>query len=609
MNFWKSFGASMLAWVVGVVGIFIFAIGSLVSALLDMNVESEGVKQESVLYINIGENIVDAPMASPLGGIDPMSMSVSEPLTLLNVLTAIERAATDENIKGICIYADGTGVVSTANIEEIRYALNRFKASGKFIVAYDYNYSQSDYYLASVANEVVINPEGTLDWYCMATTNIFIKGMLDKLGVSVEVFRPTGCKFKSAVEPFILTKMSEADRKQCQELVDSIWQSIAEDVAQSRNLSIEQVMEYARNIAASLPEDALKCGMVDVVAQEDYLAEAFDRYGVERNERGEHNKITLQKYASALANPHLKTSVGNSEVLAYESASLIGIIYAEGQIVDGYQFEDGSVYGSRLAAEIREARLNDVIKAVVVRVNSPGGSAIASELAWREMVLLQQVKPVVISMGEQAASGGYYISAPADYIYADKSTLTGSIGVFGMIPNIKNLLNYRLGITVDGVQTSPAAIAPNILTPMSEIQRKHLAKSVDRIYDTFTSHVAEGRNLDIKEVLKIAEGRVWSGTTASKIGLVDAIGGINEAVGKAMELADIKANYKLCEFVAPLSPFEEWLSSMTMVYAKQWGLNSDIYGEEIRSIINEMPEIFQQSGVQTRVAGDLKLKF
>ena len=609
MNFWKSFGASMLAWVVGVVGIFIFAIGSLVSALLDMNVEGEGVKQESVLYINIGENIVDAPMASPLGGIDPMSMSVSEPLTLLNVLTAIERAATDENIKGICIYADGTGVVSTANIEEIRYALNRFKASGKFIVAYDYNYSQSDYYLASVANEVVINPEGTLDWYGVATTNIFLKGMLDKLGISVEVFRPTGCKFKSAVEPFILTKMSEADRKQCQELVDSIWQSIAEDVAQSRNLTVEQVMEYARNIAASLPEDALKCGMVDVVAQEDYLAEAFDRYGVERNERGEHNKITLQKYASTLVNPHLKTSVGNSEVLAYESASLIGIIYAEGQIVDGYQFEDGSVYGSRLAAEIREARLNDAIKAVVVRVNSPGGSAIASELAWREMVLLQQVKPVVISMGEQAASGGYYISAPADYIYADKSTLTGSIGVFGMIPNIKNLLNYRLGITVDGVQTSPAAIAPNILTPMSEIQRKHLAKSVDRIYDTFTSHVAEGRNLDIKDVLKIAEGRVWSGATASKIGLVDAIGGINEAVGKAMELADIKANYKLCEFVAPMSPFEEWLSSMTMVYAKQWGLNSDIYGEEIRSIINEMPEIFQQSGVQTRVAGDLKLKF
>lgn len=599
----------MLAWVVGVVGIFIFAIGSLVSALLDMNVESEGVKQESVLYINIGENIVDAPMASPLGGIDPMSMSVSEPLTLLNVLTAIERAAADENIKGICIYADGAGVVSTANIEEIRYALNRFKASGKFIVAYDYNYSQSDYYLASVANEVVINPEGTLDWYGMATTNIFLKGMLDKLGVSVEVFRPTVCKFKSAVEPFILTKMSEADRKQNQEMVDSIWQSIAEDVAQSRNLTIEQVMEYARNIAASLPEDALKCGMVDVVAHEDYLAEAFDRYGVERNERGEHNKITLQKYASTLVNPHLKTSVGNSEALAYESASIIGIIYAEGQIVDGYQYEDGSVYGSRLAAEIREARMNDAIKAVVIRVNSPGGSAIASELAWREMVLLQQVKPVVISMGEMAASGGYYISAPADYIYADKSTLTGSIGVFGMIPNIKNLLNYRLGITVDGVQTSPAAIAPNILTPMSEIQRKHLAKSVDRIYDTFTSHVAEGRNLDIKEVLKIAEGRVWSGATASKIGLVDAIGGINEAVGKAMELADIKANYKLCEFVAPLSPFEEWLSSMTMVYAKQWGLNSDIYGEEIVNIIKEMPEVFQQVGVQTRVAGDLKLEF
>lgn len=609
MNFWKTFSASMLAWVVGFVGIFVFAIGSLISSLLSMDTSNMGVKEESILYINISKDIADAPMASPLGGLDPMAMSINEPLTLLNVLSAIEQAAGDSNIKGICIYADGAGAISTADIEEIRNALNRFKQSGKFIVAYDYAYSQSDYYLASVANEIIINPEGSLEWYGASTSSIFFKGLFDKLGISVEVFRPTSCRYKSAVEPYILTKMSDANRKQNQEMVDSIWQSICEDIAQSRNLSVETLKSYAANIAVSFPDDALKGGMVDAVAQEDYLFEVYDNYGVKRNDEGLHNKITLGGYLSEISISHLKTSVGKSDILAMEDASIIAIIYAEGQIVDGYKYEDGSVYGSRLAAEIREARLNDAIKAVVVRVNSPGGSAIASELAWREMTLLQEVKPVVISMGEMAASGGYYISAPADYIYADKTTLTGSIGVFGMIPNIKNFLNYRLGITVDNVYTSPAAMGTNLLSPMSEQQRKFFMKGVDKVYETFTSHVAEGRNLPIADVLNIAEGRVWSGTSAKEIGLVDAIGGINEAVGKAMELADITSNYKLCEFVAPLSPFEEWLNSMTMVYANNLGLNYNIYGDDIREIIEDVPMVFSHSGIQTRVAGDLKIEF
>lgn len=609
MNFLKMFSASMLAWIVGIVGIFVFAIGSLVSSLLNMNMGEVGIKEESVLYINIGEPITDAPSSSPLSGFDPMSMSVTESLSLLKVLTAIEQAATDDNIKGICIYADGVAYISPATIEELRNALNRFKKSGKFIVAYDYNYSQTDYYLASVADKIILNPEGSLDWYGCATSLMFYKGAFDKLGIGVEIFRPTACKYKSAVEPFFLTKMSDANRKQNQEMVNSIWQSLCEDVAASRNISVETLKNYAANLAVSFPEEALKAGMIDAVEQEDYLFALYDNYGVKRNEDGLFNTTTLAEYVSSINTSHLSTSVGNSKSLEFETSPIVAIIYAEGQIYDGNEYEDGSVYGSRLAKELRDARLNDAIKSVVVRVNSPGGSAIASELAWREMTLLQQVKPVVISMGEMAASGGYYISAPADYIFSDKTTLTGSIGVFGMIPNIKNLLTYRLGITIDNTYTSPAALTPSIFQPVTDIQRKNLNKSVDKVYETFTQHVAEGRNLDINDVLNIAEGRVWSGTMAKEIGLVDAIGGFNEAVGKAIELADISSNYKICEYVAPLTPFEEYLNSMSFAYTKSLGLDYNIYGDEMRDIISEIPMVFTYSGIQTRVVGDLKIEF
>ena len=609
MNFLKMFSASMLAWIVGIVGIFVFAIGSLVSSLLNMNMGEVGIKEESVLYINIGEPITDAPSSSPLSGFDPMSMSVTESLSLLKVLTAIEQAATDDNIKGICIYADGVAYISPATIEELRNALNRFKKSGKFIVAYDYNYSQTDYYLASVADKIILNPEGSLDWYGCATSLMFYKGAFDKLGIGIEIFRPTACKYKSAVEPFFLTKMSDANRKQNQEMVNSIWQSLCEDVAASRNISVETLKNYAANLAVSFPEEALKAGMIDAVEQEDYLFALYDNYGVKRNEDGLFNTTTLAEYVSSINTSHLSTSVGNSKSLEFETSPIVAIIYAEGQIFDGNEYEDGSVYGSRLAKELRDARLNDAIKSVVVRVNSPGGSAIASELAWREMTLLQQVKPVVISMGEMAASGGYYISAPADYIFSEKTTLTGSIGVFGMIPNIKNLLTYRLGITIDNTYTSPAALTPSIFQPVTDIQRKNLNKSVDKVYETFTQHVAEGRNLDINNVLNIAEGRVWSGTMAKEIGLVDAIGGFNEAVGKAIELADISSNYKICEYVAPLTPFEEYLNSMSFAYTKSLGLDYNIYGDEMRDIISEIPMVFTYSGIQTRVVGDLKIEF
>ena len=614
MNFWKMFGASLLAWVAGFVGLFFFFIGTFISSLISLNSEVEVVESDSILYINLDEAVVDSPVASPFGSLNPvgsldLSMSGAEPLTLLNILSAIEQAATDDNIKGIYLYTDGNGSISIANIEELRSALLRFKQSGKFIVSYDYRYSQQNYYLASVADNIVVNPEGNLEWYGTSMTSMFYKGLLDKLNITVDVFRPTACKFKSAVEPFILNKMSDANRQQNQVIIDSIWNSLCEDVAACRGISVENLKGIASTLGATFPDEALKLGIVDAVEHEDYMYELFDSYGVQRNDNGLFNTISLSKYISSLNIPHLKTSVGNSSILEYEEAAIVAIIYADGDIVDGNEYQDGSVYGSRLARELRDARLNDAIKSVVVRVNSPGGSSIASELAWREMTLLQQVKPVVISMGDMAASGGYYISAPADYIFSDKTTITGSIGVFGMMYNIKHLLNNRLGVNVDSVYTSSSAIGLNLFMPMSSEWRKIMLKSVDRVYTTFTSHVAEGRNLPIEEVLKIAEGRIWSGVTAKEIGLVDAIGGINEAVGKAIELADISSNYKLCEYVAPLTPFEEFINSISGTYAKSLGLDYNIYGDEIRSIVEEIPFIFTHSGIQTRLAGDIKIEF
>ena len=294
MNFWKMFSASILAWIVGIVGVCFIAVGSLMGIALSLNSSDTVIKGDSILYIHVNSNITDAPMSSPMGGFDPMSLSVSESVTLLNVLSAIEHAATDANIKGICIYTDGVGSISGANIEELRGALTRFKNSGKFIVAYDYNYTQSDYYLASVADKIVINPEGSLEWQGISSQVIFFKGLFDKLGVNVEVFRPTSCKYKSAVEPFILTKMSDANRKQNKEMIDAVWHSMCEDIAACRNISVDTIKEYAANLTASFPDDALKAGMVDAVAHEDYMFELFDGYGVTRNDSGLFNTIDLE---------------------------------------------------------------------------------------------------------------------------------------------------------------------------------------------------------------------------------------------------------------------------------------------------------------------------
>ena len=608
MNFWKTFGASLLAFVVVSVVSAIIFISFCVGMIFSLNIKVDDVQDNSVLYINLAENITDAQSVSPLGAFDPTSMTLTESVNLIQVLTAIENAANDSRIKGICIYCDGLGSISTANIEELRAALMRFKTSGKFIVAYDDIYSQSEYYLATVANKILINPEGSLDWRGIDFTTMFYKGLMDKLDIKADIFRPTDCKFKSAVEPFFRTNMSDENRLQMEVLVNSMWNDIVNDVAASRGLEAENLKRYAANLEIVTPEDALERGMVDRIAYEDELFDLFSEYGVERNDFKLHNKISLYDYITYINIAPKRVSVG-SKVESTDDP-LVAIIYAEGQIVDGNMYDDGYVYGSRLAEELRQARLDAQTKAVVVRVNSPGGSALASEVAWREMTLLQQVKPVVISMGDMAASGGYYISAPADYIFADKLTLTGSIGVFGVIYNLENALKNKLGITLDSASTSPNGGAITLLRSLTDTQREYFNKGVDRVYATFTSHVAEGRNIPIEDVLKIAEGRVWSGSNAVEIGLVDEIGGFTEAVAKATQLAGITKNYTLYEFNAALTPFEQWLEEMGTTTTINMGVNSNsIYFEEIRNFIIDNPMLITNGGIQTIVPGEMHIDF
>ena len=335
----------------------------------------------------------------------------------------------------------------------------------------------------------------------------------------------------------------------------------------------------------------------------------FDSYGVERNKCGHHNSVTLSEYINAnIFSVATVTTDSNFGLELVDNKSLVAVIYAEGEIVDGDEYVAGQINGTSLAREIRQARLDERTKAVVVRVNSPGGSALASDIIWREIHLLQQIKPVVISMGGTAASGGYYISTPADLIIADKTTLTGSIGVFGMMLNLENTLRDKLGVTMDSASTSENATTPSLFGGFTKGQREVMMKGVDQVYTTFTSKVAEGRNLSIERVYEIAEGRVWTGRDAVEIGLADRNGGFTDAIAAAANLADLGNDFVIYEFVSPLTPFEEWVNSLGMFVSNSLGLDYSIYGEDIENIVYSSHELINMQGVQARCVGDLKIE-
>ena len=534
MKFFRTFLAALLAVVVGSFMMGFLWILALVGIAGSME-STTAVQPESVLVINLDEVISDSPVTNPFNNIDFNTMSPVRHMSLYSALRAIDAAAGDSRIKGIYLRLNGQGSADITTLEELRETIAQFKESGKFVVAYNETYGQFGYYLASVADRVYLQPEGMILWNGITFNVAFYKGLLDKLDIEPEVFRPTACKYKSAVEPYILTRMSDANRRQMTELAESIWGSVTAAVSESRSIPVAKLNELADNLSAMFPEEALANGLVDGLVYEDQMNDVFAEYGVEAGRDGEYNMVTLGEYA-------MQVGADMSNV----SADRVAIVYAEGQIVDG-NGEYDAIYGNTMAERIKSVRLDDKVKAVVLRVNSPGGSALASDVIWRELELLKAEKPVIVSMGGYAASGGYYISAPADVIIADKMTLTGSIGVFGMYMNVGKALKDKLGITFDGVKTNTLSDFGNATRPMTAVERATIMRSVDNVYETFTGLVAKGRNLPVEKVLDIAGGRVWSGSEAVELGLADGNGGLKTAIAVAADKAALGENYRIVE--------------------------------------------------------------
>lgn len=577
MNFLKTFLAGLLAFVVGNVVVFFLMIIMLIAGIAgSMEREPVYVYRNSVLEINLAESIIDAPSTDPFASFDFNTLEPKRQSTLLATLQAIDAARTDDRIKGIYLRLNGGGgIAGSAIMEEFRAALAAFRESDKFIVSYNETYSQGRYYLASVADSIFMQPEGGIDWTGMAVNTMFYKGLLDKLDLRAEVFRPTVCTFKSAVEPYILTKMSDDNRRQMQALVDSIWGTISDAVAEARGIDPERLREITDNLEVVLPEDALRLGFVDGLCYEDEMKEKLVALcGTE-----DYHTISLGDYAAQV------TAGGGS------SDAEVAIVYADGQIVDGKGTDQ--VYGNTLAATLADVRTDAKVKAVVLRVNSPGGSALASDLIWREMELLRAEKPVIVSMGSYAASGGYYISCPADAIVADRMTLTGSIGVFGMYLYTADALKNKLGVTIDGVKSNRSA-GMGAAAPLTALERASIMRGVDKVYGAFTSKVAAGRNLPVERVLEIAGGRVWSGSDALEIGLVDAIGGLKEAIAVAVEKAGLDENHRVVEWIDEPTGFAAILSSLNA------HVRASIKSSGLESVMKEyaaVREAFTQQGI------------
>lgn len=546
----KEFWKYTLATVVGSVMTFIVVAGIVLlifSAVISSFGESEIVVEDnSVLTMTLANDIPDKASDNPFSGVDFMTFESTKILGLNDVLKTIEKAKNDERIKGI--YLDLSYVpAGMANIEEVRNKLIEFKESGKFIISYSSGFSQKAYYIASVSDKIYMNPQGSMEWKGLGTQVLFFKGALDKIGVEAQIFRHG--QFKSAVEPYFTDKMSESSKLQSITLIQSIWDDMIKNIAEKRGVSVDNLNLYADSLMIYDAETALKYKFIDGIKYYDeVLAELKTMSGSE--DKPEDFMISLNIYSDAKVDVKKNTSKNR-----------IAVIFAEGDIIDGGK-KEGSIAGDWMAEIIREVREDEDIKAVVLRVNSPGGSGLASDIIWREVKLTAEVKPVVVSMGNLAASGGYYISCPANYIFAQPNTITGSIGVFGMIPNIEKLMTEKLGITVDGVGTNTHSDFGSIMRPFTPAEGAFIQRQVEDFYEVFITKVSEGRGITTAEVDSIGQGRVWSGVNAIDIGLVDEIGGLDDAVKKAVELSKLE-DYRISEYPEKGDFFKQFMSNMS----------------------------------------------
>lgn len=528
----KEFLRSTLATIAGIfICGFIFAILGIttMAGLLATSATETVVKDKSVFTLDLQGVVDERYQPSPIDQFldDNMSMTMG----LDDILASIRKAEKDKHIKGIYLNS-GALVCSSASLQEIRNALADFKKSGKFLIAYSDAYTQGGYYLASVADKVIVNPAGSLSWHGLAAESMFYKDLLDKIGVKMQVFRVG--TYKSAVEPYIGTEMSPANRKQTQAFIHSIWNEMLEDVAESRNVSKDSLNALAdRNMDFQPAQTYIENGLADTLMYKDEVL-AYLKSLTETEEDDELRTLTLEDMINV-----------SSQKPKNKSGNIIAVYYATGDIDNGSSYDEG-INSEKVCKDLRDLRKDEHVKAVVLRVNSPGGSAYGSEQIWREVSLLKAEKPVVVSMGDYAASGGYYISCAATKIVAEPTTLTGSIGILGLVPDISQLMTDKLGLRIDGVKTNKLSDLGSMGRPLNEEEGALIQHMVNNGYELFTKRCADGRGMSVDSIKSIAEGRVWTGSMAKELNLVDQLGGLDTAISLAKELSGTDEYNLIC---------------------------------------------------------------
>ena len=574
------FLGNVLATVVGLFVFFmLFFFGILfIATIFGSETEVVEVKNNSVIELNLEhiKNDYAGKYKDPWMEI----LADGEKVGLSDIINAIEKAKTDHDIKGISIL-NNDSELGIAQSKSLRDALENFKKSGKFVMAYANSFSQKEYYLNSVANTVYINPAGDFDFKGLSAEIMFFKDFQDKTGVKMEVIRHG--KYKSAVEPFLDNKMSDANRKQISELLNSVWSSITSDISKSRNVSVAQLNKIANGLLARTPEMAKAEKLVDFVGYEDIYHDAIRKL-LKVDKDDDYNKVDILEYTRKIGT----TSTD------FDIKDKIAVIYAQGDIMSG-EGDVNTIGEGSMRRSLIEARKDKNVKAIVLRIDSPGGNALTSDLIWREIGLTKKVKPVVVSMGNYAASGGYYIACNANTIFAENNTITGSIGVFGILPNFTQLAT-KIGIHTEQVKTNENAAEYSPFVPMDEKFKAVTQEGVEHVYKTFVSHVAEGRKMSFAQVDSIAQGRVWSGSQALKVGLVDKIGGLDDALKEAASLAKIKS-YKTQNFPEFEKDINDILDNLPFAKSKESFLKEEL-GEETFRIMEQIKRMESKKGVQ-----------
>lgn len=575
-----------------IIGLFVFCMlfffGIIfIGAIFGGDSEGVTVKEDSVIQLDLKN--INYDFAGKYE--DPWVTVFSEnaKVGVIDIIHAIKVAKSDSDIKGISILNQESSL-GMAQSKELRDALEDFKKSGKFVLSYANVYSQKAYYINSVANTVYLNPVGEMEFKGLSSEVMFYKDLQEKSGIKMEVIRHG--KYKSAVEPFLENEMSPANREQVTALLNSIWSSVTSDISKSRNISVQGLNEIADGLLARTPEMAKAAKMIDVIAYEDvYHDDIKKRLKVAADK--EYNKISIIDYT--------KKVLTTSETV--EGDNQIAIIYAQGEIQSG-EGDVNTIGEGSMRRSLQEARENKKVKAIVLRVDSPGGSALTSDLIWREVELTKKVKPVVVSMGNYAASGGYYIACNASKIFAENNTITGSIGVFGILPNFSEL-SSRIGIHVEQVNTNKNSAGYSPFVPLDEKFKEVTLEGVEHIYKTFVNHVAEGRKMTFEQVDAIAQGRVWSGSEAIKIGLVDKIGGLDAAIKEAALLSKTK-NYSTQNYPEYKKDFNDMLSGLPFMKTKESFIQE--IGEENYKLMQKVKKMQSQKGIQALMPFEISIQ-